>query len=80
MVTSRELLAFLIQALSLLKSSDLLECIIMLMSRSDIVVYCLAKQIESVNSFSVIDGSKFSMSKTAKVCWFLFNIREPVDH
>ena len=55
-VTSKELLFFLIQAVLLSKRRDFLECIIMSMSRSVMVVNCLAKLIASVRSFSVMEG------------------------
>ena len=42
--------------LSLLKSSDFRECMIMSMSLSGMLVYCLAKLMESVSSFSVMEG------------------------
>ena len=43
MVTSNELLFFLIQAVFLSKRRDFRECIIMSMSRSVMLVCCLAK-------------------------------------
>ena len=48
-------MSFLIHALSL-KSSDFRESVIMLMSRFGMLVYCLAKLMESVSSFYVMEG------------------------
>ena len=54
--TSKELLSFLIHAMPLLKSSDFHECMIMSMLWSGMLMYCLVKLMESVRSFSVMEG------------------------
>ena len=64
----------------LLNRSDFLECMMMSMLRPDILVNCLAKLIEFVSSFSVMEGEKFSMSKTTSVLILVLNVGVPVDY
>ena len=67
MVTSNELLFFLIQAVFLSKRRDFRECIIMSMSRSVILVCCLAKVMASVHRGP-------AQSVWVADCYFIVNV------
>ena len=56
MVTLKQLVHFFFQTSSLLKSKDLLQCLIVLRSGSVIEMNVFAKVMEFSNMSSVIDG------------------------
>ena len=82
MVTSNELLFFLIHAELLSNRSDFLDCIVMPMSRSVMSMYCLAKFVESVTEelFGNERVEVFDIKYGEGVMIFVLYVGEPVNY